>query len=126
MAAAHPMQFVTLRENAWVLFDPTLERTIPLIAEAHGPDFPHRHHFVESPPPAPAPPPAAPAPQIGYDKRADKLAGGDREHSRIAYNDRTAANKDINATAFENDSPWGRRPTRANVGFAAVKSKFRR
>lgn len=78
---------------------------------------------------------AAPAPQAIVGRTVlDKLAVSDAEHGFIRYSGKargmTAAererDREINQTAFENDSPWGRRPPRANVGFAGFKAKLGR
>ena len=123
--AAKPVQFIAMRPQGWMLVAPAHER------HAH---FERRH----APPSViPVAPPAAPAPQAIDDIIETKARGrshvfhaslGDKEHSRIRYTDRTHAdaNRDLNETAFEFDTPWGRRPDRGMVGFAKFKSKFRR
>lgn len=79
----------------------------------------HRSHFVElsTLPPDPARPSIAPQAFL------DKMSKFDSEQGRIGKSDRTGADKELNATAFENDVPWRNRPSRANVGFAAIKAK---
>ena len=63
-----------------------------------------------------------PTPQV----TVDKMAKFDKEHGAIKYNDKSHSNKELNDTAFENAVPWGRRPSKANVGFASIKASFRR
>lgn len=52
----------------------------------------------------------------------DKLAKHDPEHGIIKYNNKILMDRDVNAEAFA-DSPRSRRPSRANLGYSAVKRK---
>lgn len=69
----------------------------------------------------PSPEPyAAPPPLHGVDKRAKF----DKEHGIVRHNEKLRALKELNEAAFENDTPWANRPSRANVGYSAMKFKL--
>ena len=135
MAASRaPLQFISVRNGAWIVQDALPPRTLvpsrrPLREPPERrPRVPHvhpRHHFNE-PTPAQLAPFVPPAPPV-FDKKALRrehdMAKGDREQGIMVHNARLAANKELNATAFEDETPWGGRPERANLGHSAVKSK---
>lgn len=57
-----------------------------------------------------------------------RISAGDKEQSQIRYTGKTQPdlNRDVNEVAFEDDTPWGRRPSRAVIGFAKFKTKYSR
>lgn len=113
-------QFVMLRAAGWrieVLPEPIV---VPERRAAPSRHNAPRHHFVEKPTHAPETPCIAPAPLGAIDKA--KAARFDDDQTKIKS--KAQADKDLNAVVFENDTPWSRRPSRANVGYARVKSRY--
>ena len=118
------LQLISVRDGAWIV-------ETMLRGGAGEPESwlvrhnPPQHHFNE-PTAAQLAPFSPPEPPV-FDKKALRreadMAKGDREQGIIVHNARLAASKELNATAFEDETPWGRRPERANVGYGAVKSK---
>lgn len=144
-AAHYPPQFIAVRGGLWHVGAPP-ERPTPvnprvkIVVEVagdtilHSPPIGHfneppteRQHIRHDPPthhfnePSSAPPdPIAPshAPLSAF----DRLTKHDPEHGIIKYNNKLLMDRDVNAEAF-GDDPRSRRPTRANLGYSAVKRK---
>ena len=101
-ALHRPQQWITNKAGRWSLTTPPEAKVVapPRVVVAYAP----------------------PAPQAGV----DKMGKFDKEQGAIKYNDKSHSNKELNDTAFENDIPWGRRQSKANVGYVSIKSSFRR
>ena len=80
---------------------------------------PPRHHFNE---PSRNSPDLV-RPSVLQPMAFDKLSKHDPEHGIIKYNNKLLMDRDVNAEAFGGDDPHVRRPTRANLGYSAVKRK---
>ena len=136
------MQFVSVRAGQWSLQDVTARRSaVPVVKTkplpraalpssrqfndgAARPAVPHtspQGQFNIPALPALPPPVAAPAPQAALDAAYAKF---DQEQAKLKPSAKLV--KDINDASEEHDSPWGRRQERANVGYMAIKSSFRR
>lgn len=115
-----PLQFVPfgppaifiLPEETFEAFDDSILPTVPRAPPRRDANQPQR---IPSPDPYAAPPPLP-----GVDKRAKS----DKEHGIVRYNEKLRALKELNEAAFENDTPWANRPSRANVGYSAMKFKL--
>lgn len=66
---------------------------------------------------------AAPTLSRAQQAALDKIARGDKEQAHARFTDKGAFQKDINGAVLDYDAMIDRRPARANVGYAAVKSK---
>ena len=132
-SARAPLQFISIRNGEWIVEDILPPRVLaPSKKQRRAPErrprVPHvhpRHHFNE---PTEAQlasfvPPTPPSFDKKALRRAQEMAAGEREQGIMVHNGRLAANKEFNAAAFEDETLFGRRPERANLGHAAMKAK---